>query len=277
MSSMIAHCSEGSSDTPSASATAHASDTAFSSRGRHSLSERSSPTVRPEAEVAAASAAMRASLCHSTRFSLWPTRTSMRPRRRRSATCSTSLRGRLSEARVTTGDIVPSTICTRPARYAWKCEMLAAATRPSKRARRTSMCSSPFRSGTTAPSAIAAGSTRAIASSSAGAFTVTRSRPTGLVRRSTTSTRALSVPSGDSTTSPASAISPTESGRAMQTTGTPAFARRTAREPPTAPGPRTATVSFMPWRDRPRGSRPSDRNTRPAPRSLPPASPFRSP
>ena len=101
------------------------------------------------AAVAAASAAIRAALCQRTRFSLSPTRTSMRPRRRRSATRSSSPRGSSSDAIVMTGERVASMICTRPARYAWKCEMLPAATRPAKRARSSSMCSSPFRSGRT--------------------------------------------------------------------------------------------------------------------------------
>jgi hypothetical protein len=72
--------------------------------------------VRPVADVAAARAAIRAALCQSTRFSLWPTRTSMRARRRRSATSSMSPRGSSSEAIVMIGERVASMICTRPAR-----------------------------------------------------------------------------------------------------------------------------------------------------------------
>ena len=74
--------------------------------------------------------------------------------------------------------------------------MLPAATRPSNRARSTSMCSRPLSSGTTTPSATALGSTRSIASSSAGAFTVTSSRSTGFASCSTTSTRARQRPLG---------------------------------------------------------------------------------
>ena len=64
--------------TPSASATAHASAIAFWRRGRQLGSLRSSPTVRPDAAVAAASGAIRAALCQRTRFSSCPTRTSSR-------------------------------------------------------------------------------------------------------------------------------------------------------------------------------------------------------
>ena len=55
---------------------------------------RSSPTGRPETDVTAASGAIRASLCQSTRFSFCPTLTSTRARRSMSAACSTSLAGR---------------------------------------------------------------------------------------------------------------------------------------------------------------------------------------
>ena len=87
----------------------------------------------------------------------------------------------------------------------------------------------------------------------------------------------VKAPSGDSNASPARATSPAASACGTQITRTPAFESRTVSEPPTAPGPRTATVSFMPSRDRRRGSRPSDRNTRPEPRSLPLATPCPSP
>ena len=227
--------------------------------------------------MTAASGAMRASLCQSTRRSFSPTRTSMRARRSMSAACSSRVRERLSEAIVMTGAASPrrSGRDRRGRPGSARC----CRRRPARRidARSTSMCSRPLSSDTTTPSETALGSTRSIASSRAGAFTVTSRRSTGFARCSVASTRAVSVPSGDSTTRPASAIRPTASACATQMTCTPAFASRTASDPPTAPGPRIAAVLFMPSPGRPRGSRPSGRNTRRAPRSLPRANPFPSP
>ena len=65
--SMIAHCPAGSSGTPSAAATAHASASADSRRGRQAASARSAPTGSPEATVAAARTARRAAFSQSTR------------------------------------------------------------------------------------------------------------------------------------------------------------------------------------------------------------------
>ena len=62
ISSMIVHCVDARSPTPSAPATSHVSATAASRRGRQSGSLRSSPTVLPEAAHAAASGAIRREL-----------------------------------------------------------------------------------------------------------------------------------------------------------------------------------------------------------------------
>ena len=75
---------------------------------------------------------------------------------------------------------------------------------------------------------------------------------------------------------PESAIRPTISGVPTQIVRWCASESRTAKVPPTAPGPRMATVLVMRALDRRSGSRSSSRNTRPAPRSLPRANPFRN-
>jgi hypothetical protein len=75
--------------------------------------------LRSPRAVAAASGAMRTSLCHSTRFSLPPTSTSIPAPRRIPTARSSSASDSVSEAIVMRGGALASTIWTRPGLYAW--------------------------------------------------------------------------------------------------------------------------------------------------------------
>ena len=139
-------------------------------------------------------------------------------------------------------------------------------------------CSRPFRSGSTTPCSTASGSMRSSASSRYGAFTATISRDTGSTSCSTITGRTFTgLEPFDSSVIPESAMRPTISGVPTQIVRWCASESRTANVPPTAPGPRMATVLVMRALDRRSGSRSSSRNTRPAPRSLPRANRFPSP
>jgi hypothetical protein len=119
--------------------------------------------------------------------------------------------------------------------------MLPATTWVSGRwSRSVCMCSMPLSSGTTVCGDAA---TRSRASSSDGAFTVTRRSSTGSRNTETTSARAVRTLWPCLRDSPSDVIRSAVSGRAMQITRMPASESGTASAPPTAPGPSTATVA----------------------------------